>query len=76
MTGNAFEYCQDWYLQNYYSHYAESVNPMGPPSGTLCPIRGGNYATPLENCRPARRWDADPREKFTGAGFRLVRLGR
>jgi formylglycine-generating enzyme required for sulfatase activity/serine/threonine protein kinase len=78
MIGNVFEYCQDYYLENYYDFYKDSngIDPQGPPSGTLCAFRGGNYGSSEELCRPARRWGASPNARTDGVGFRLVRLPR
>jgi formylglycine-generating enzyme required for sulfatase activity len=40
MAGNAQEWVNDWYLEDYYSK-ATSQNPPGPNSGTYRVVRGG-----------------------------------
>ena len=42
MSGNAMEWCQDWYDENYYS-VSPVNNPKGPSSGTERVYRDGGY---------------------------------
>ena len=49
MVGNAFEWCADWYSENYYSQ-SRVDNPQGPSTGEFRVVRGGfwsNYASVL-----------------------------
>lgn len=44
MTGNIYEFCNDWYDENYYSHSPVN-NPQGPESGTYKVMRGACWAS-------------------------------
>lgn len=41
ITGNAFEWCNDWYLENYSA--SPSENPTGPKRGSFHVVRGGGF---------------------------------
>ena len=71
MHGNAFEWCSDWYNQNYYSN--SPVNdPKGSDTGSSRALRGGGfYVTPVA-LRCAARSAADPSYRAFDYGFRLV----
>lgn len=57
MSGNAWEWCSDWYDANYYS-VSPNVNPTGPQTGTEHVIRGGdcNSLRPDTDRRVSNRW--------------------
>ena len=71
MTGNVYEWCNDWYDENYYA-ISPSSNPLGPQSGENRVIRGGAWIN-----YPARYQVTDrdfnfPNDRRTYLGFRVV----
>ena len=40
VAGNVWEWCQDWYGENYYSS-SPVKNPLGPDTGSMRVLRGG-----------------------------------
>ena len=71
MSGNVWEWCQDW--SGSYSSNAQT-NPTGPSSGSYRVYRGGswNYAAFL--CRVASRYGSSPDTRYYYLGFRVVLL--
>lgn len=72
MSGNAFEWCRDWYSSNYYQK-REKNNPQGPSGSALKVVRGGSYSSENSKCRISARDGVDPSAaEGLPIGFRLV----
>lgn len=72
MSGNVYEWCQDWENSNYYSSSPEN-NPTGPSSGSFRVCRGGSwYGDDATVCRVAYRCSGPPTERDSSIGFRLT----
>ena len=70
MSGNAWEWCYDWYDAWYYSS-SPYANPIGPSSGTYRVMRGGVWLDYTAYSRSAKRSWYHPYQYVNG-GFRCV----
>jgi len=71
MSGNVWEWTNDWYDDNYYSS-SPSNNPQGPTTGTNRVIRGGGWGSNASSCRVANRNGFNPANASSDLGFRPV----
>jgi formylglycine-generating enzyme required for sulfatase activity len=70
MSGNVWEWCSDWYDENY--DKAVSKNPGGPASGKFKVLRGGAWDIGARNTRNSYRNPLAPSSRNHNKGFRVV----
>ena len=71
MSGNAYEWCLDWYATSF-----SGIDPKGPSSGSERVMRGGDYYNGEVFCPSSKRWKQSPSDTTSWGscfGFRLVR---
>lgn len=70
MSGNVWEWCEDWYGKSYIQY--DNNNPKGASMGSCRVLRGGSWNDCAEYCRVSNRNSGSPGNRSYRSGLRVV----
>jgi uncharacterized protein (TIGR02996 family) len=71
MHGNVWEWCNDWFADDYYA-VGPREDPPGPSGGSTRVFRGGGWISIGQYCRSAIRNGYSPANRYNYLGFRVA----
>jgi formylglycine-generating enzyme required for sulfatase activity len=72
LCGNVWEWCSDWYDDEYRSDLKFRKNPKGPDFGTFRVLRGGSWSSTAAKCSVTSRFSYSGDFRNNCLGFRLA----
>ncbi|HOH49507.1 MAG TPA: formylglycine-generating enzyme family protein, partial [Candidatus Hydrogenedentes bacterium] len=71
MSGNVYEWCEDWWHSDYTGAPADG-SAWVSPTASYRVLRGGNWGYNARSCRSANRHCYYPSYRYSSMGFRLA----